>query len=99
VQSLKNEAGARYSTLVHLQLQYRVEHLQLNRASVKISAKKMAEGGEKQVAEQAQKLIDRVNGVSEREQEEFLNMLLNWKTLSMDSVYDVEDNEGYKILK
>ncbi len=59
----------------------------------------MAEGGEKQVAEQAQKLIDRVNGVSEREQEEFLNMLLNWKTLSMDSVYDVEDNEGYKILK
>ncbi len=59
----------------------------------------MAEGGEKQVAEQAQKLIDRVNGVSEREQEEFLNMLLNWKTLSMDSVYDVEDNEGNKILK
>jgi hypothetical protein len=59
----------------------------------------MAKGGEKQVAEQAQKLIDRVNGVSEREQEEFLNMLLNWKTLSMDSVYDVEDNEGYKILK
>ncbi len=59
----------------------------------------MAEGGEKQVAEQAQKLIDRVNGVSEREQEEFLNMLLNWKTLSMDSVYDVENNEGYKILK